>query len=139
MDIETMGRVTVKAKIENLSDLHLAKRHLLPSDQVRIVEVDDALVDTGATTLSMPRNLIERLGLDLVRTRKAVTGAGRKAFRFMGPCRLTIQGRDCPTDVIELPDECPVLIGQIPLEQLDFVVDMPGQKLIGNPRTAVNT
>ena len=26
--------------------------------------------------------------------------------------------RDCPTDVTELPDECPVLIGQIPLESL---------------------
>jgi len=26
-----------------------------------------------------------------------------------------------------------VLIGQVPLEMLDFVVDPPGQKLIGNP------
>jgi len=31
------------------------------------------------------------------------------------------------------PDECPVLIGQVALEMLDFVVDTTGQKLIGNP------
>ncbi len=47
--------------------------------------------------------------------------------------RLTIQERECVTDVLERPDECPVLIGQIPLEQLDFVVDLTGRRLIGNP------
>ena len=28
------------------------------------------------------------------------------------------------SDVSEVPDDCPVLIGQIPLESLDFVVDL---------------
>ena len=32
-----------------------------------------------------------------------------------------------------LPDECPVLIGYIPLEQLDLVVDPTNQRLIGDP------
>ena len=36
-------------------------------------------------------------------------------------------------DVIEVPDEVPVLIGQLPLEHLDFVVDMRNHELIGNP------
>ena len=31
------------------------------------------------------------------------------------------------------PDDCPVLIGQIPLEALDFVVDPANRRLIGNP------
>jgi len=31
------------------------------------------------------------------------------------------------------PDDCPVLIGQIALELVDFVIDMKGQRLIGNP------
>jgi hypothetical protein len=47
--------------------------------------------------------------------------------------RLTIQGRDCPVDVLEVPDNVPVLVGQIPLENLDLVVDPRGGKLIGNP------
>jgi hypothetical protein len=46
---------------------------------------------------------------------------------------LTIQGRECPVEVAEVPDEVPVLIGQIPLEYLDFVVDPKNQRLIGNP------
>lgn len=36
-------------------------------------------------------------------------------------------------DVAESPDDCPVLVGQIPLEGLDFVVDPIGQRLVGNP------
>jgi hypothetical protein len=36
-------------------------------------------------------------------------------------------------DVAEIDENCPVIIGQIPLEMLDWVVDPEGQKLIGNP------
>ncbi len=36
-------------------------------------------------------------------------------------------------DVMEVPDEVPVLIGQLPLERLDFVVDLRSRSLISNP------
>jgi len=49
-----------------------------------------------------------------------------------GVVRLTIQGRDWNGDVSEVPDDGPVLIGQLPLEGLDLV-DPIGQRLIGNP------
>ena len=54
MDAATMGRVIVTAMIENVADLYNANQGVLPADQVRRVEVTDALVDTGASTLSMP-------------------------------------------------------------------------------------
>ena len=47
--------------------------------------------------------------------------------------RLTIQGRQCTVDVMEVPDNVPALIGQVPLELLDFVIDPHGQRLTGNP------
>jgi predicted aspartyl protease len=133
MGTDTMGRVTVAVKVANLGDLILVERGLLDAKQIRSIEVKDALVDTGATILSMPKSMIEDLGLKLVRSRTAITSAGSVTINVYGTARLTIQGRDCPTDVSELPDECPVLIGQIPLESLDFVVDMRGRRLIGNP------
>jgi len=133
MGTETMGRVTVTAKVENLGDLLRVEEGLLPADQVRSVDVNDALVETGATILSMPKRMIQQLGLRHVRSRPAISSAGATTVNVYGTVRLTIQGRDCPTDVTELPDECPVLIGQIPLELLDFVVDMKGRRLIGNP------
>jgi hypothetical protein len=58
---------------------------------------------------------------------------GITQMNIYGAARLTVQGRFCTIDVAEVPDDCPVLIGQVPLELLDFVVDPKGQKLIGNP------
>lgn len=133
MGIETMGKVLVAAKVESLEDLFQVDRGSLSESEVRRIEVNDALVDTRATILSMPGRLIHQLGLRPVRTRQARTAAGMVTVQRYGTVRLTIQGRDCPSDVSEGPDECPVLIGQIPLELLDFVVDPVGQRLIGNP------
>lgn len=42
-------------------------------------------------------------------------------------------GRDITTDAMEVPDDVPVLIGQIPLEFMDSVVDPGSPLLIGNP------
>jgi predicted aspartyl protease len=133
MEIDTMGRVLVTATIENLIDLFNAEQGLIQHQDIRRVEVDNALVDTGATILSMPKRLIQQLGLRHVRTRMARTAAGTVSSEVYGTVRLTIQGRECPIDVDEVPDDCPVLVGQIPLELLDFVVDLRNQRLIGNP------
>ena len=133
METPTMGKVLVTAKIENLSDLHQVELGTLPADQVRRVEVNDALVDAGATMLSMPKRLIDMLGLRPLRSRKVRTSGGPATVQVYGTVRLAIMGRDCPSDVAEVPDDCPVLIGQVPLELLDFVVDPVNQRLIGNP------
>jgi predicted aspartyl protease len=134
METRTMGRVTVRATLENAYDLRDAERGLVAADQVRHVEVDDALVDTGATTLSAPKRLIEQLGLTPLRARPVRTTGGPRVVQVYGAVRLTIQGRDCLVDVMEAPDDCPVLIGQVPLELLDFVVDPRMQRLVGNPQ-----
>jgi predicted aspartyl protease len=134
METQTVGRILVTAKVESLEDLYKVEQGTLTVDQVRFVEVHDALVDTGATILSMPKRLIDQLGLRPLRTRKMRSSAGPVMVQVYGTARLTIQGRDCPTDVAEVPDDCPVLIGQVPLELLDFVADPVNHQIIGNPR-----
>ena len=133
MEFATMGKVVVRARIENLRDIYAAEQGVTPPSAARVVEVDDALVDTGATMLSLPRRLIAQLGLTRVRSRRFRTASGPAEFGVYDPVRLTIQGRECKVEVSELPDDCPVLIGQIPLEALDFVVNPTSQQLIGNP------
>ena len=133
METPTMGKVLVTAKIENLRDLYNVKQGLLPDDQVRRIEVADAVIDTGATTLLLPKRMINALGLEPLRTRHSRGLGGEFILPVYGTVRLTIQGRDCPLDVGAIGDEYPVLVGQIPLEALDWVVDTKGQRLIGNP------
>ena len=76
MRVATMGRVVVKAKIENLHDLREAEQGRLPLEKVRTVNVEDAFVDTGATFLSVPRSFIEQLGIQRLRSRRSKTAAG---------------------------------------------------------------
>jgi hypothetical protein len=73
------------------------------------------------------------LGLQPVRTRQARGIGGAVSMTMYSAVRLTVQGRDCTVDVGEVPDDYPVLIGQVPLELLDWVIDTHGQRLIGNP------
>jgi predicted aspartyl protease len=133
MEIPTMGKVVVSATIENLGDLYGVEQGLLLDDQVRRIEVPDAVVDTGATTLLLPKRMIAALGLKPTRMRHSRRLSGDFLLPMYGTVRLTIQERDCPVDVGEIGDEYPVLVGQIPLEALDWVVDTKGRRLIGNP------
>lgn len=133
MEIVTTGKVTVPAVIENIADVWQAENGEIRSDDVRRVEVQNALVDTGAMMLSMPKRLVAQLGLRPYRKRTVRTVGGIVEITLYSMARLTVQGRDFNCDVAEIPDDCPVLIGQIPLEGLDFVVDPIQQRLIGNP------
>lgn len=133
MENDEMGRVETEATIENLEDLWAAKRGLLAQDEVRRLTIRDALVDTGATLLSLPKGLIEQLGLEEVTSKRVISSTGPAQATIYSAVRLTIQGRTCTMDVVEVPDDVPVLIGQIPLEHLDLVVDLRSRTLIGNP------
>jgi predicted aspartyl protease len=133
METPTLGRVLTEATIESLKDLWDADRGMRPADQVRRVIVSDALVDTGATLLSLPSALIQQLGLMRVSMKPVTSSAGPTQAALYDAVRLTIQGRSCTVDVLEVPDGVPVLIGQLPLESLDLVVDLRDRKLIGNP------
>jgi len=133
MEHATMGRVVVEARIENLLDRDRARRGEIAPDEVRSIVVPDALVDTGATRVSLPPSLIEKLGLDKFKSSRVRTANGVREVGLYGPVWLTVQDRYCMIDVADLPEDCPVLIGQVPLELMDWVVDPKGQRLIGNP------
>jgi len=133
MEHEPVGRVLTEAKIENLKDLWDVQRGLLTPDQARSLTVTDALVDTGATLLSLPTSLIERLGLEKFTSKQVRSSRGVSEAALYEAVRLTIGGRSCTMDVMEVPDDVPILIGQLPLEHLDFVVDLRSRTLIGNP------
>ncbi len=133
MEAATLGKIVVPARIENNYDLENLARGLVSDDEVRRIAVQDARIDTGATYLAMPKGMIDQLGFRQLRTSRARTAAGTISFGIYGPAKLTVLGRECIIEVSELAEDCPVLIGVIPLEMLDFVVDPRGQKLIGNP------
>lgn len=135
-DIEeqaTMGRVVTEITVENMSDRYDAKRGMISSEQVRRFTIPNAVVDTGATFLSLPARVIRELGLSKVYTKRVTTSRRPADADVYSAIWLTIQGRSCTLDVMEVPDSVPALVGVLPLEHLDFVVDPVGQRIIGNP------
>jgi predicted aspartyl protease len=128
-----MGRVVTELTVESLQDRYDAERGLIPTAEVRRVSITDAVVDTGATFLSLPARVIRELGLSKAYTKRVMTSKGPADSDVYNAVWLTIQGRSCTLDVMEVPDAVPALVGQLPLEHLDFVVDPIAQKLIGNP------
>ncbi len=128
-----MGRVTCEALVENLADSWDVEKGVLAPDVARKLVIAEALVDTGAAYLSLPSRMINQLGLKRSGTKRVITSNGIAQVGMYDAVRLTIQGRNCLSQVLEVPDSVPPLIGYIALEQLDFAVDPKAQKLIGNP------
>jgi clan AA aspartic protease len=129
-----MGKVMAKIKLTNSTDMALARRGLLPSDQIRTIEME-GLVDTGATSLVIPLAVAEALGLPEVRRRPVRLADGSvHNFPLVSELHIEILGRDMACDAIAIPAST-LLIGQIPLEMLDLVVDPKSRDLAVNPES----
>lgn len=122
-----MGKILISLKVSNFGDI------LLNKETIRSLEIENALVDTGATILSLHKHQIDELGLKYVDKIKVRTANGPIERSVYGVARVEIMGREADFDVMEVPDDVPVLVGYIILEQLDFVPDPKQQKLIPNP------
>jgi predicted aspartyl protease len=126
-----MGKVQIKIKLTNLFDLG-AQHRKLSTAKPREVEAE-ALVDTGATRLYLKPSVIRALGLETVDSVVSQTGNGPAKRSVYESVRLEVQGRYGDLNVVEVGENVPNLLGQIPLEYLDFVVDSKHGKLIPNP------
>jgi len=128
-----MGLVTVTIKVENLVDwLRAQTTKGRRKPPIRTVIIPDALVDTGTRNLCLPKRYIKALGLH-PRPGKitAQTANGFVERTVYSAAQLTLEGRTDEFAVTEMPDTAPALVGVIPLEGLDFVVDPTTQSLVG--------
>ena len=127
-----MGKVTTMIKVANWEDMAMAAAGVR-KEKPRAIETN-ALVDMGAVKSYLKSSLIRELGLRPIGEMQSRTMSARlETRRIYSPVALEVQGRTGRFDVVELPDSLPNIAGQIPLEDLDWVVDCRNQKLIPNP------
>ena len=125
-------RHTTKIEIVNLKDMFLAEAGIIPQEDVRQLTVEDALVDTGATRLSLPKPLIDQLGLAPVGNARTMTANGIASRTIYSAVEFTVLERKGNIQVTDLPANAPVLVGHIILEMLDLCVDIR-KGLVYNP------
>ena len=93
-----------------------------------------AVADTGATMLVLPADMVDRLGLFPDGYRKVRYSNGRiRELPWVSNIRMTILGRETVTNALVEDAGTTPLIGQIPLEELDLIVDPKSHELRVNP------
>jgi clan AA aspartic protease len=112
-----MGHVRVKIKVAN------------PVSRQDLVEVDDALVDTGATWTTLPRDIADRLGLQVVDQVLADTAAGEISVDHSFAL-IQYDGKQSVSDVLINDHLREVLVGVVTLEGLRLAVDPRSGRLV---------
>ncbi len=126
-----MGEVRVNITIRNAIDAGMARRGLLPREQIRSVDVE-AVVDTGAVRSCIPVDLKQKLGLETERRINAQMANGlTESVEVTEPAYIDIMDRLATESFLVLGSE--VLLGQTALESTDLLVDCNQQKVITNP------
>ena len=125
-------RHTTRIEIANLKDLFLAEVGVIPEENVRRLTIENALVDTGATRLSLSKPIIDQLGLAPVGNARTMTANGIASRTIYSAVEFTVLERKGNIQVTDLPANAPVLVGHIILEMLDLCVDIR-KGLIYNP------
>ncbi|HVV49442.1 MAG TPA: clan AA aspartic protease [Polyangia bacterium] len=117
----------------NSADMDNAASGLINPGDVRRQDVE-ALVDTGATTLVLPIDVCRRLGLRPFRTTQVELADGSLCeMTWVRGLWIEILGRGMSCDALAAPEGTTPLIGQIPLEGLDLVVDPRSREIRTNP------
>jgi predicted aspartyl protease len=125
-----MGQVITTITVTNRIDRVMAERGFISAEEVRSVILDNVVVDTGATLLSLPARIISQLGLIQVGERDVETSAGIKKGRIFADAQIIVEGREGRFDCLELPEGVSaVLLGVIPIEELGLEPDLKNRRL----------
>ncbi|MEG4943554.1 aspartyl protease [Microcoleus sp. F4-D5] len=130
LQAKQMGQVITTITVTNFIDLVMAERGFIAAEGVRSVSLDNVVVDTGATLLSLPARIISQLGLRQVGERDVETSAGIKKGRIFAGAQIIVEGREGRFDCLELPDGVSaVLLSVIPMEELGLEPDLKNRRL----------
>ena len=126
-----MGITRDKITLTNMIDRGSAERGFINEKDVRTATVT-AIADTGALRLTIPKSLCEKLGLEIVRKVSATLADGEKLECGLSEgVEIRWNDRIEITQAFVIPKECSVLLGAMPMEGMDIMVDPKNQRLVG--------
>ena len=135
----SMGKITTTLVITNRADQVIAARGFIPADEIRSITLNNVLVDTGATTLCLPKEAIAQLGLELLKEVDVETATGIGKARIFRDATISLLGREGTFECLELPGGSSSLLGVIPLEALGIELDLKNQQLYLLPISPTQT
>jgi len=128
-----MGLVYADVELINAIDLGLAKRHKIGEEEIKRMRVT-MLVDTGSVYMCINESVQAQLDLEVVEKRKGQLANGLIVeYDVVGPIEVRFKNRRCVVDAMVLPGDNELLLGAIPLEDMDVLIHPYRRELIVNP------
>jgi clan AA aspartic protease len=130
-----MGLVYADIELIRGDDLALYRHGILPEDQIKHMTVS-TLVDSGAYMLCINDRIKEQLDLPVLdRHTVRLADDTEMKVEVVGPVEIRFENRRATVDAYVIPGSAEPLLGVIPLEDLDVVIDPKQQRLIVNPES----
>ena len=93
-----------------------------------------ALVDTGAMTLCLPQHVVVQLELEEIEKREVTTAdESAHVVAYAGPVQIRFENRTCFTGALVIGET--VLMGAVPMEDMDLVISPSGESVTVNPQS----
>ena len=124
-----MGLIRTKIEIINSVDLALVRKGHIKEQEVKRLHVE-ALVDTGAYMLVINENVKRQLELEVLSKETALLADGsERELEVVGPIEIRFKTRRTTVDALVVPGDTEVLLGAIPLEGMDVIIDPLKQEM----------
>jgi clan AA aspartic protease len=128
---KSMSTVYAEITLINAIDAANAETGIIKPEEVRQTTVQ-ALVDTGAWTLVIDEVTREKLGLRVTRTDSGTLADGTKGtYDMAGSFEITWKNRGAMCEALVLPHADEILLGAIPLEAMDLIVNPRKEEVTG--------
>ena len=134
-----MGKIVTEVTITNRIDQAKAEQGIIPAENVRSVTLNKVIIDTGATTLCLPADIVKQLGLSLLKEVDVEMASGIGKARIFQDAKISLLGREGTFECLELPGGANPLLGVIPLEALGIELDLKNQRLFTLPISPTDT
>ena len=130
-----MGLVYTDIEIINSDDLALHRKGYIDKEKIKKIKVK-ALVDSGAYMMGINESVRIQLDLQQVDEKLAEYANGHtEKLAVVGPIEIRFENRKTVCFAMVLPGDSEVLLGSIPMEDMDVLIDPKTQRLIVNPQT----
>jgi clan AA aspartic protease len=130
----TMGFTYVDILLINGEEYRQFERKKISEEHVKRLTVN-MLVDSGAAMLAINEEIATQLDLFFIDKRPAQMADGSVLMLdVVGPVQVRFGNRQTNVDAIVLPGNAQPLLGVIPMEDMDVLIDPKANELIINPK-----
>jgi clan AA aspartic protease len=129
-----MGLVYAEIELTSVDDMVLHRRGFMDESEIKQITVN-ALVDSGAYMLTINDDVRNQLDLPFIEKQLATLADETQVeIDVVGPVEVRFENRSTTCRAVVLPTASEVLLGAIPMEDMDVLIHPREEKLVVNPK-----